>query len=111
MDKMDKHDSSHPLPPLHPNDRPDADRDREAVRAAAQDDAGEDDAPKREGDILGLGGEIRKSPGDHVDSSKPGSTHGRTLTEDDGIAVTPAPHGSGATSIDMGSGGTGTDLE
>ncbi len=111
MDKMDKHDHSQPFPPIRPNDRPDADGDREAVRAAAQDEAGEDATPQRQGDILGLGGEFRKSPGDHVDSSKPGSTHGRTLTEDDGIAVTTAPNGSGATSIDMGSGGSGTDLE
>ncbi len=111
MDKMDKHDSSHPLPPIRPNDRPDADRDRAAVRAAAPDEAGEDATPQRQGDILGLGGEIRKAPGDHVDSSKPGSSHGRTLTQGDGIVVTPAPHGSGATSIDMGSGGSGTDLE
>lgn len=107
---MDKHDHSRPIQPIRPNDPVPADRDRDAVRAT-QDDVRDDATPQREGDILGLGGEIRKSPGDHVDSSKPGSTHGRTLTEDDGLAVTPAPHGSGATSIDMGSGGSGTDLE
>ncbi len=71
----------------------------------------DDHTPERQGDILGLGGEIKKSPADHVDSGKPGSVHGGTLTEGDGIEVLPKSHGSGQTSIDMGSGGTGTDLE
>lgn len=73
-------------------------------------DANRDSAAERQGDILGLGGEIRKSPGDHVESSRPGSSHGRTLTDEDRSRPV-APHGSGATSIDMGSGGNGTDLE
>lgn len=88
--------------------RPQRPADQVIEREAA--DSNRDIIAERQGDILGLGGEIRKSPGDHVESSHPGSSHGRTLTDEDRSRPA-APHGSGATSIEMGSGGTGTDLE
>ena len=71
----------------------------------------------REGDVLGLGGSVvPKMPGDPSASSDPSSVHRRrerALGEsDDGTLRPDDPYkqGKGATGIDMGAGGRGTDM-
>lgn len=76
--------------------------------------AGRDDAePERQGDILGLGGSpVPQSPGDSMTGHDPSASVRRRrgmndeVTENAGVT-----RGSGATGIDMGSGGNGTDIE
>jgi len=69
-----------------------------------------DDEPVRQGDILGLGGAaVPKSPADKRTSS---DTHESTSGEDDEQSrETAYRRSSGATGIDMGAGGSGTDVE
>ena len=75
----------------------------------------EEDEPVRQGDVLGLGGSVvPKTPGDpgteFVDESRARrherATGGNDLVRESGTTRTP-----GATGIDMGAGGTGTDVE
>ena len=73
-----------------------------------------DESPSRSqsGDILGLGGSaVPKMPGDPSASSDPESARRRRerAMEDEG-ASDERSHGSGATGIDMGAGGQGTDI-
>jgi hypothetical protein len=70
-----------------------------------------DDEPVRAGDILGLGGAaVPKSPADKT-PERPGA-HGALNDEDDELNRDSAFRRSpGATGIDMGAGGSGTDVE
>lgn len=73
--------------------------------------AADGDAP-RQGDILGLGGAVRTTPEDHVEGSgmRPAARRRRMSAEERPERDTLSSEG-GATGIDMGSGGTGTDIE
>jgi hypothetical protein len=72
-------------------------------------------APKRQGDILGLGGSVvPKSPDDpstEYDEASMAHRRTRSLDMDEPAVRTEMPREKGATGIDMGSGGSGTDLE
>jgi hypothetical protein len=71
----------------------------------------EDDEPVRQGDVLGLGGAaVPKSPNDkRSDRSRDdGALHD---DEEDRDRDTAYRRGHGATGIDMGAGGSGTDVE
>lgn len=81
--------------------------DRDVERGAAD---------ERTGDILGLGsGPIAKGPDDPSTQYNPESVarrRSRMHDASDELATDRTPdRTSGATSIDMGSGGTGTDIE
>jgi hypothetical protein len=71
-----------------------------------------DDEPVREGDILGLGGAVvPKSPMDKTRSNtadEHGPLHDNEEAERNETAYRRRP---GATGIDMGAGGSGTDVE
>ena len=82
-----------------------------------RDDTAGVDSP-REGDVLGLGGAaVPKMPGDPVTENDPESTRRRRAralgTEEDPRVDRKDPYqqGKGATGIDMGAGGSGTDIE
>ena len=76
-----------------------------------------DDEPQRQGDVLGLGGSVIKKddvdPSTEFDEESIAQRHSRSRGEDE----KPDPEESafqrrsGATGIDMGAGGTGTDVE
>ena len=70
-----------------------------------------DDEPVRQGDILGLGGAaVPKSPADKT--SERSDEHGAGYDEEDERNRDSAYRRSpGATGIDMGAGGSGTDVE
>jgi len=75
-----------------------------------------DDEPVRQGDILGLGGAaVPKTPSDSMTSSERISgAESRSIrdTEDESNERDTAfKRSPGATGIDMGAGGTGTDVE
>ena len=88
-------------------DRYDEARDRRT------DDLDADD-PARSGDVLGLGGSaVPKAPGDPTTSYDPESVarrRERALSGDEPAVIEDADRHSGATGIDMGAGGEGTDL-
>ena len=70
-----------------------------------------DDEPVRQGDILGLGGAaVPKSPADKVPdrSGDHGTVHDEQDERNRDSAYRRSP---GATGIDMGAGGSGTDVE
>lgn len=71
-----------------------------------------DDVPAREGDTLGLGGtEVPKSPDDPSASDDPESVRRRRERmsgDTDEVREDPDRQRSGATGVDMGSGGEGT---
>ena len=75
-----------------------------------------DTTPDREGDVLGLSGTaVPKAPGDPTTSYDPESVAQRRARMRDGEAEDattedPDRQRSGATGIDMGSGGQGTHL-
>jgi hypothetical protein len=73
-----------------------------------------EDVPAREGDVLGLGGSaVPKAPGDpsaDFDEESRARRHSR-LMEDEIESGSDRTRTSGATGIDMGAGGTGTDIE
>jgi hypothetical protein len=73
-----------------------------------------DEAPKRAGDILGLGGApVPKTTADQTieqDAESVAHRPARTIT-DEPTGGSDMPRSKGATGIDMGSGGSGTDLE
>jgi hypothetical protein len=80
-------------------------------------DHSEADEPVRQGDILGLGGiAVPKSstdPTTEFDESSEAHRHARALreAEESGASDTAYRRSSGATGIDMGAGGSGTDIE
>ena len=74
------------------------------------------DEPVREGDVLGLGGaRVPKTPGDphtEYDEASIRQRHRRATAEtDSALHDDNLDHGAGATGIDMGGGGSGTDVE
>ena len=76
----------------------------------------DEDTPKREGDILGLGGVVvpkdSNDPTTEYDEESIARRRARTgAMEDTPTADRNMSRGSGATGIDMGSGGNGTDIE
>jgi len=77
----------------------------------------EDADPAREGDVLGLGGAaVPKLPGDpHTEYDEHSVAQRRTRASagDEGLGQRDADlqRSKGATGIDMGSGGSGTDIE
>jgi hypothetical protein len=84
-------------------------RDREPDREPD----GEHDEPVRQGDILGLGGAaVPKSPADKRTSSDKSGTRDSTSDHDEEhSSETAYRRKPGATGIDMGAGGSGTDVE
>jgi hypothetical protein len=74
-----------------------------------------DELDSRTGDVLGLGGSsVPKAPGDPNASDDPESVRKRRMrareTEAEGVRDDdPYRQGKGATGIDMGAGGRGTD--
>jgi hypothetical protein len=79
-------------------------------------DTDESNADTRDADVLGLGGSVvPKAPGDPSASSDPESVRRRRARamgsdEDSGSRHEGDRQGSGATGVDMGAGGQGTDL-
>lgn len=73
------------------------------------------DLPKREGDILGLGGAVvPKGTDDQTtayDAESVAQRHARRTETDEAGRESDMPRSKGATGIDMGSGGSGTDIE
>ncbi len=73
------------------------------------------DEALREGEVLGLGGSaVPKSPTDPVtefDEESIARRRERSTGAEDTATSTNLPRSSGATGIDMGSGGSGTDIE
>jgi hypothetical protein len=74
-----------------------------------------EDEPVRQGDVLGLGGSaVPKTPGDpstEFDDESRARRHARAAAEEDLGSDTDRTRTPGATGIDMGAGGTGTDVE
>ena len=76
-----------------------------------------DDEPIREGDVLGLGGTVvpksSTDPQTEFDEVSEAQRHARARGESDEERGTETAfrRTSGATGIDMGAGGTGTDVE
>jgi hypothetical protein len=89
--------------------------DRHDQSEHVHDDRDEEQVPERTGDVLGLGGAaVPKSPGDpttELDEESRTRRRARATSEDEPSAAagTP-PRSKGATGIDMGSGGSGTDV-
>lgn len=75
----------------------------------------DEDESLREGEVLGLGGSaVPKSPSDPVtefDEESIARRRERAAGSADVTGTTDMPRGPGATGIDMGSGGSGTDIE
>ena len=75
----------------------------------------DEDEPRREGEVLGLGGSVvPKSPADPVtefDEESIARRRERATGSPDETGTTDMPRSPGATGIDMGSGGSGTDIE
>jgi len=78
-------------------------------------DPRDDDRPKREGDILGLGGVVfpkdSDDPSTEYDEASVARRRTRSADLDEPTADRNMSRGAGATGIDMGSGGNGTDIE
>ena len=88
------------------------DSDMSRNRDMPVDDA---DMPKREGDILGLGGAVipkdSDDPSTEYDEASIARRRARSAALDEPTADRNMSRGAGATGIDMGSGGNGTDIE
>jgi len=73
-----------------------------------------DESPAQTGDVLGLGGSpVPKMPGDPSASSDPESARRRrerAREDEEPLSREQSDQHSGATGIDMGSGGQGTDI-
>ena len=95
--------------------RRERDMPRETDMSRDDDMPSDSDLPKRQGDILGLGGsEVPKSPDDPSATTEVDTTaHNRmrSLDLDEPAGTRDLSRSPGATGIDMGSGGSGTDLE
>ena len=74
-----------------------------------------EDEPVRQGDVLGLGGSaVPKTPGDpstEFDDESRARRHARAAAEEDFVSDTGRTRTPGAAGIDMGAGGSGTDVE
>ena len=71
------------------------------------------DEARRQGSILGIG-DVKKAPGDPVtdfDEESVARRRERMRQTEENESGTELPRGSGATGIDMGAGGEGTDIE
>jgi hypothetical protein len=91
--------------------------DRDVVVNAERDDRDDEpnDAEKRTGDVLGLGGSpVPKMPGDPSTEHDPEAASQRRARmrdgESEGVSDPTPDRTKGATGIDMGAGGTGTGL-
>ena len=77
-------------------------------------DTDESSSPTQTGDVLGLGGSpVPKMPGDPSASSDPESARRRrerAREDEEPLSREEAEQHSGATGIDMGAGGEGTDI-
>ena len=77
-------------------------------------DTDESQAPSQTGDVLGLGGSpVPKMPGDPSASSDPesaGRRRERAREDEEPLSRQESDQHAGATGIDMGSGGQGTDI-
>jgi hypothetical protein len=85
---------------------------RDSELTAADDDGA--DGPKRQGDILGLGGSVVPKSADDPATEYDEESIARRRARGAGDELaggSDLPRASGATGIDMGSGGTGTDIE
>ena len=86
------------------------DRDDKSKRSRS-----ERDEALREGEVLGLGGSaVPKSPTDPVtefDEESIARRRERSTGSEDTAVSTNLPRTPGATGVDMGSGGSGTDIE
>ena len=75
----------------------------------------EEDGPTRTGDVLGLGGAVvPKSPGDpttEYDEESAAQRRRRAAGADEPALPADTTRSPGATGIDMGAGGSGTDIE
>jgi hypothetical protein len=75
----------------------------------------DEDEPVRQGDVLGLGGSVvPKTPGDpttEFDDESRARRQARVAGEEDLVTDTNRTRTPGATGIDIGAGGTGTDVE
>jgi len=72
------------------------------------------DEARRAGDVLGLGSAVPKTPGDPVtdfDEESVARRRARIREAEEAEAGTELSRNSGATGIDMGAGGEGTDIE
>jgi hypothetical protein len=90
-------------------DRYDDDDDVRRVRPS------DEDSPTRAGDVLGLGGAaVPKTPGDpttEYDEASVAQRRRRAAGTDEPETTTDTSRSPGATGIDMGAGGSGTDIE
>ena len=88
------------------------DRSDEMRDNRSADVASDNDEPLRSGDVLGLGGTpVPKAPGDpttEYDEESVAQRHNRALGEEE--VRRPSDDDHGATGIDMGAGGHGTDV-
>ena len=89
--------------------------DQHDDKKPVHDDRDDDQVPERTGDVLGLGGAaVPKSPGDpttEFDEDSRARRRARATGADEPSASAGTPSRSkGATGIDMGSGGSGTDV-
>ena len=92
------------------------DRYDESKHVRSTESEAKDDAPAREGDVLGLGGStVPKTPGDpstEFDEESVARRKARAAGADEPeFRESNTRRTPGATGIDMGAGGTGTDLE
>jgi hypothetical protein len=75
----------------------------------------DEDGPARTGDVLGLGGAaVPKSPGDpttEYDDESIAQRRRRAGGTDEPATTPDTTESHGATGIDMGAGGSGTDIE
>ena len=88
--------------------------DRHDQDDARPDRSTDDDRPAREGDVLGLGGAaVPKTPGDPTTEYDEESVaqRRRRASGADEPEIIETNRSSGATGIDMGAGGSGTDIE
>jgi hypothetical protein len=85
--------------------------EKDATRVRSTDDR----TPDREGDVLGLGGAaVPKTPGDpttEYDEESIAQRRRRATGVDEPVSTPETSRSSGATGIDMGAGGSGTDIE
>lgn len=100
-----------------------ADRSHDAMRSADAshdvtrdaDMPSDDDMPKRQGDILGLGGAVvpkaANDPGTEYDEESIARRRARSAPLDEPTADPNMSRGTGATGVDMGTGGHGTDIK
>ena len=108
--------SMDPADPIAPMDR---DRNMPPAREVSRDRDRSDDideSPKRAGDILGLGGAVvpksSDDPSTEYDTESVAHRRARnSVLSDEHAGTGDITRTKGATGIDMGSGGEGTDLE